>query len=271
MFLFFDMLLTRIRFLLAKVQLDEINGSKGNERKALRALPRSPDEAYQKILRRLGNQNTITKKSAFRTLSWILYARRPLQMQELLAAVQVDQGEPSDESAADIVDHCQGFVSHDKASDILRFVHGTVKTFLEEHIKSESESGIGRYVLSHRDLAKTCLKCLESDVFDTPCSDKKALEERLDRCKFTQYAVLLWRVHITGKAEHDPEIQKAVGYVFGPEIKRKTILQMENYVKSTWGNTETPTRTRLIHVLAANGLTTICRRFTKEPEMRRGR
>lgn len=192
-------------------------------------------------------------------------------MQEFLAADQVDQGEPSDEGAADIVDHCQGLVSHDQTSDILRFVHGTVKIFLEERIKLPCESGIGRYILSPQDLAKTCLKCLESDIFDNPCPDKKTLEERLDRCKFARYAVLFWRVHITTEAEHDHEIQKAIGYVFGPEIKRKTILQMENYVKSTWGNTETPTRTRLVHVLAANGLTTICKRFSNDLENRRGR
>jgi len=104
-------------------------------------------------------------------------------------------------------------------------------------------------------------------MFDTPCANKETIEERLDRSKFIRYAVQFWGVHADGEAEQDLKIRKAIENVFGPEKKRKTILQIENYVKSTWGNSETPTRTRLIQVLAVNGVTTICKRFLNESKM----
>jgi hypothetical protein len=251
-------LLTENRFLLAKVQLDEVVRSRGHEKEALQELPCSPDEAYLKSLCRLEKQAEKTVKTAFQALSWILYSRRPLQMKELLAAVKTDSDKTSQEDADNIVEQCQGLVFHEKGTDVVRFVHGTVKFFLEKFINLRGKSGFGQYFLSNVELAKTCLTCLASNIFDGPCSDKQALDERLDRFKFGRYSAQFWSVHVKGDGEKCPEIQQAILDIFGPATKRKAILQIEKYVNSNWGDTGIPTRTKLIHVVAVNGLTTIC-------------
>jgi hypothetical protein len=141
----------------------------------------------------------------------------------------------------------------------VRFVHGTVKLFVGKRIELENESNICRNFLSNNDLAKTCLTYLGLNVFDTPCLDKTILEERLHRYKFSRYVAQFWSFHTKGAAENDSDIRDAVVTIFESHMRRKTILQIEKYVLSTWGDPKIPTRTKLIHVIAINGLTTICR------------
>ena len=241
----------------------------GTEREALKQLPRSPDEAYNNILRRLDKQTPRTKEKTFQILSWILYAGRPLQLKEVCAAVNGSSGDLYNEDADAIVENCQGLIFHDKDNDIVSFVHGTVKVFLGGHIKSQGR--FSTYFLSNGKLANFCLIYLRDNPFDTPCANKETLEERLERYNFARYAAQFWSLHTRRDGEKHPKICEAIIEVFENKDKRKAILQIENYAKSSWGNSKTPTRTRLIHVIAENGLTMSYESLLNDPELSKDR
>ena len=61
--------------------------------KALKKLPVDQIEAYNDVVTRIRAAGSFTSDIANQTLTWIFHAARPLQMDELLEALSVEEGQ----------------------------------------------------------------------------------------------------------------------------------------------------------------------------------
>ena len=133
---------------------------------ALRALPTKLSTAYHEVIDRITTQDAETEGAGMQTLAWIFHAARPLKMDELRVALDVEKGSPNADRApqfspVDVIEMCHSLVVHEESSGVVRFVHPTV----QEYLKSFNLSKLG--------LAKTCLSYLEHELFDGICSDQE--------------------------------------------------------------------------------------------------
>jgi hypothetical protein len=69
---------------------------------ALTTMPKSTDAAFKDILERIQQQHPDTTIMALRALTWCLYARRPLHMDELRVAVVVEDGDGEPKDGEDV-------------------------------------------------------------------------------------------------------------------------------------------------------------------------
>lgn len=219
----------------------------------LTSLPKSIDEAYAKLLNRLEGDD---KRLAFKILSWIYYALRPLLMEELREALSVRLGQTRLNSQAllargDIIECCQGLVVLEKSSDTVRFTHQTVKNFLQkEHVKD---------LLSANDIANFCLTYLSFDNFNMS-DDRQEREKRAQMYHFIRYATSFWGIHCRGDPENSADIQLAILSLFAPETKRSSFLKMESYLQFPDATLEIDcySHQTLLHIIARVGLAKMC-------------
>jgi hypothetical protein len=219
-------------------------------------MPTELFDLYETIMSGITQSQDDSKQLALGTLTWVLYAKRPLHIDELRVAMAIEEGDSrlDDEdltSAQTLVKVCGSFVIYDKDSGVVELAHETVKEFLlSRHLCQ---------LLSEVDIAKTCLTYLLFDGFNGPCPDEAALLARFHNFRFGLYAAQFWGIHTKGKAELDPHIQQAVLSLLASEKTKDSMLQMEAYANSTWGDSTFTSGQTLLHVIAAKGLGTMCR------------
>ncbi|KAI8295321.1 Vegetative incompatibility protein HET-E-1 [Colletotrichum sp. SAR11_240] len=128
-------------FLLAQLYLDSLQGKRSAKsiKDALRKLASGSsaytnayDEAMERIEGQLEDQVTLAKD----TLSWIVYARRPLKTLELQHALAIEIGTAGLDrenltELEDIGSVCAGLVTVDEESGIIRLVHYTTQEYFE--------------------------------------------------------------------------------------------------------------------------------------------
>ena len=215
---------------------------------ALATLPPTLNKAYEEIMKRI-EKRTGAKKTAIRTLSWILNSGRPLHMDELRELLLIRNGmtklnhndlyEPGY-----ILDACQSLVICGKSSGIVRFAHYAVREFLLKDYKQ---------LRSTTDLAIDCLTYLGFDTFEE--GPTQYIEARLKNYKAFDYITRYWdsyaRDSFATDAESSDEVQRLTLAFLDSDNKRNAMLQVR-------GNDFTLTKTPL-HVLAECGLASICR------------
>ena len=244
----------RCRFLLAEFQLKHVLAKKvpRSMKEALMSLPASLENAYKDIVIRITEKGKDAIQLAWRILSWVFYAFRPLSMDELREAIAVEPEDIELEQNLmdpdDIVEICESLLVHDESSETVRFAHYSVNEFLTNCCMQD--------LLSCVHLANTCLTYLAFKTFDEPYLDKR----RVQRYKFSRYAAQFWALHTKGEAENEPDIQRAVLSLLASENKKDSMLQLETYANSSWGNISFTKGQTLLHVIAKNGLATICKR-----------
>jgi hypothetical protein len=243
-------------FLLAKFQLDHVlNYREPRKRlKALETVPKDMSSAYDEVMERIEKSRSGDKELAMNILSWILRAKRPLFMSELLEALAVEDGDSDLNRECilqpyEVIDCCKSLVIHDETSDSVRFTHFTVQEFIKSRIQQNLPSEIG--------LAKTCLTYLTFDTFDYFVVDEQYALNRMDKFKFSKYAAQFWALHIRGEAEKSSDVQKATLEFLKSVNKRNSMLQIEAYTCSRYGSASFTKRKTLLHVLAEKGLATI--------------
>jgi ankyrin repeat protein len=216
------------------------------------AMPTELFELYETIMSRITVQND--SKLALQTLSWVLYAKRLLFMDELREAAAIREGDRGLNkeylpSAKTLVEICGSFIIYDERSGVVQLAHETVKEFLTLRHSGQ---------LPSERIAKMCLAYLSFDVFDSPCTDKVALDTRVRKYGLCQYAAQFWGPHTRGEAESFPHIQQSVLSLLASENRRNSIGQMAAYnpFSPSLGmiNNET-----LLQIIAAEGLVTTCR------------
>jgi hypothetical protein len=105
---------------------------------SLETLPTDLSEAYSCIVERIKEKKGF--ESAWRILSWLYRAYRPLQLGELIEALSIEKGNTSLDSrlfmsAKVILRRCEGLVSYDRMTDQVRFTHFTVFKFIGTAVK----------------------------------------------------------------------------------------------------------------------------------------
>jgi hypothetical protein len=163
------------------------------------------------------------KTFARRILSWILRGQRILSMDELCEALAVNIGDEDLDrdampSAEMVVTTCGSLVEHDKETGLVKFSHETVRPFLEK-----GESG---NLLSHSDLAKTCLTYLGFPEFEEPVSSVTESVRRVRNFRFSKYAAEFSR-HAR-LAVREEALDKTILTVLSSHQRRVSMLQLRS-------------------------------------------
>jgi len=217
-------------------------------------FPKSPQDVYRTVVNKMLAQKKFGDQP-LRILSWILYAARPLKMEELQEALAVGENvkvllERHKSTLEDIVKSCEPLVDYDKSTRVVKFTHDTVREFLEKNCKDQ--------LYPPRDLAKTCLYYIGLDEFNTPCPDGKAVLIRLEKFKFTEYACEYWGFHGRGTPKDEEDIEEVTFRTLGSS-KLQSVAQINRFV--SFGRVEIPKQSVLFNSLALNGLSTLCKRL----------
>ena len=245
----------KIRFLLCESQLNYVLSSYDPRVmvEALDSLPGSLEMSYKDTMRRIDESLPGAKNLAHKTLSWVFHAPRPLQIDELRELLIV---RPEDKGILDwtlpndlgfVIEPCQGLITYDSDTKIVRFTHYTVQNYLR---------GLVSIVNSDMDLAQTCLTYLSFEIFDEgPLWDVDALHRRMEQYKAGAYVCQFWAFHIKERAEQSAHVQSAVLSVLSSQNRRDAIVQMESYGQSQHPYVQGQT---LLHIVARVGLEQIC-------------
>ncbi|KAI1277126.1 hypothetical protein F5Y07DRAFT_113956 [Xylaria sp. FL0933] len=126
-------------FLLARLHFNSLIGK--DTRKAIRKTllmlatgSNAYDDAYESAMERIRAQPEGQAKRAEQVLSWIVCAKRLLEVEELQHALAVEPGEPELDrenipEVEDMVSVCAGLVTVDEESGIVRLVHYTTQDY----------------------------------------------------------------------------------------------------------------------------------------------
>jgi len=172
-------------------------------RVALSHLPTKLDEVYDEVLRRIYSQESHLARLAEQTLSWISYAFRPLTIRELQSALGVEPGDTTfdidgiiEESV--LISVCEGLITIDEESRIIRLVHHTTQVYLERIRDSQFPS-------AEVDIARICITYLSFDDFADGCCGPDwhggGLFYKLQKYPLLRYAATYWGYHTRGKPE----------------------------------------------------------------------
>ena len=251
---------SNLRFLLVRFQLKHILANPANIRSTFPSLPKNVPDAYEDIIQRI--EKSEHKSIAFKVLSWVLLAKRVLNMRELQEALSVEDGMktliPETEMIHPrfIVQSCESLVIHDDDTQTVRLIHYTLSDFLHGECRS--------VLLSAVEIARTCLTYLGLDEFEVPCRQKELVKLRLETHRFADYAVRFCGVHAQGDAELDDDIQRLVLQISATAARMTSLLEIrkiERYYRYNWSRDicETP-----LHYASRHGLSTICKRLLNE-------
>lgn len=192
-------------------------------RKALRSLPNTLDETYDRILLKVSEEN---HSLAIRLLRWLAFSARLLTLEEMAEILSIDDGDEiprfdSDQrlrDPRDILDICSTLVtvfSDDKSDSWLRLAHLSVKEYL---ISERTQVGAAsRYYLSNElanaAISRACLAYLLH--FDEEDSLILCTPESLS---LGQYAAEFWILHAQahGQLIAQESFQKLIISLFRP-------------------------------------------------------
>lgn len=256
-----------------RLQVEELNNAVGttNIKNILKHLPRSLDEFHDKALSRISNFEKNSRREAFDILSWIYYAKRPLRMNELLAAVsRVDVVKDSSMGSEEHLPYnieklCEGLAEYDTDSGIVGFTHSTVQEFFKNRLCSVAAKPDPCFTdnfLSNVDSAMVCLNCIGSVDF-RECKPSNLLEgyegyydyltALLQQTTFLRYSVRFWSHHVR-EAEQSEAVQQAFFHVFASKNTRIGIHEVKEITRSKIGSFFIPANYSLLHFAAENGL-----------------
>lgn len=192
------------RFLAARLHLESLT-SKTNRRAVKKALPELPSTLYgnyDDAMERIKQQHT--EELALRVLLWIVYAARPLRLEELQHAIAVDELEPDDRCISEesltppsiLINACAGMIKIDEASNIIGLVHKTTQEYFDQN-------GPKLFPHAHSDIGTRCLNYLSLEVFsEGVCESRWEYEYRLSENVLLEYAAQNLGYHMRGMVEH---------------------------------------------------------------------
>lgn len=131
-------------------------------RRNLKGLPKSPDEFYEKAMRRILNQE-IHQNLATETLTWLVFCMRTISFKEVQHALAIQKGDKlfhTDRlvTAERLTAACAGIVLVDTEADSIRLAHYTAAEYLRVEKAELFQRG-------HSKLAERCLTYLNFDEF----------------------------------------------------------------------------------------------------------
>lgn len=191
--------------------MDEIQQylSPGDVREALRQPGKTEEQFYDEAMDRINSSDNmgIRRRLGFRTLGWVLRAKRPLRFEEIQDALAMSGfiGAKSPRARSrgefnireqDMLTACHGLVIIESKTRLVALAHATVKEYLVSTCCAKIPFDIDA------DLAEICLSYISDDIFSNgPCNDDDSFANRLDKNLFYSYAAQHWGEHVRGRLE----------------------------------------------------------------------
>lgn len=229
------------RFLLARLQFESLT-DKTNPRKLQQALLQlsggstALESEYDKALVRIDQQRDGFRELAYKVLTWIVYARRELYIDELREAVAIYEGMDDIDHETDLDEEeqlasvCAGLVRIDREAGVMRLVHHTTQRYLEKVLPKRSEGEIA--------VARDCLTYLTMDIFKQSLLEQEPVAYHLlQKYRLFWYASDHWGRHIKPEFEQDliPYID---GLLSSPELVKAAIrFLFEDVIHDVVGST----------------------------------
>jgi hypothetical protein len=219
-------------------------------------------DVYRQVFNRIGKSKA--KTTVIKVVSWLFHARRPLHIDELREAIsiRIRQTKPAKLFLHQelLVQYCQGLVTVDEESSIVRFTHSTVREYLQRLYETDNTA-----LWSEVDIARACLTYLTLDVFEEgPCPDKESHFRRSQVRVFYNYVAQFWGSYTRGKGEEDSEVRNTVLRLFKSSQKRAALRQQQLLIQVPWNPSDIfqfsafQLSTWLpIHIVAHEGLSTL--------------
>ncbi|KAI0179529.1 hypothetical protein GGR52DRAFT_310361 [Hypoxylon sp. FL1284] len=191
-------------FLLCRIHLDSLSKAitLRDVKRELERIPQGENilkDTYDYAMERIRDQGRRIKSFALQVICWILFARRPLKLAELLCGLSVSPGDVElDEDAvgeeSDITNYCAGLVVVEGKSKTVRFVHYTTQEYFN------MLKGTDEFVHGHGDIALSCIIFLGLDSLSLPKDGHVAQMSTLrwplqEEAPFFVYAALNFGYH----------------------------------------------------------------------------
>ena len=129
------------------------------------------------MLKRVEDQNQFSRDLAFKALTWLSYAQRPMTALELQHALAVEAGKESLNienlvDAKELILVCGGFVVVTAESNIVTFIHTTASGYFRYQRETRMANGQAA-------IASMCLTYVSFDCFaDGRCANDEAVRQR---------------------------------------------------------------------------------------------
>ena len=214
-----EMLLRRIlnrsngNFLWTSLVLQELADTPSVQQayEVLDSVPNGMDDLYSRILDAL-MANYRNRNIARAILSWVVCAMRPLSVEELKGALDLDINVTLPRLGQTIASLTGNLVFVD-ASNKVQLVHQTVRAFLtREGAITDAQKAFG--IVRHRDhlhISNVCIEYLSGPEFQTPRYRRSSLSGRaVKRSAFATYAITHFSDHVVRSFAEDEALLKAM-------------------------------------------------------------
>ncbi|KAJ6521461.1 hypothetical protein DFH09DRAFT_1192711 [Mycena vulgaris] len=189
-------------FLLAKLHIDSLTTKHTVKavRAALTNMPDDLDSTYDEVVDRINRQSEDDKTLAWRTISWVTNAKRPLRPSELREALAVEPGttelDPDNRLDMDtILSVCAGLIVINEADKRVRLIHYTMQTYFDAVQARE-------FPRAQTDITMTCITYLSFNIFSRDLYDPMILN-LFHQNSLLDYAVEYCWMHARGRPELD--------------------------------------------------------------------
>ncbi|KAF7891829.1 hypothetical protein EAF00_008131 [Botryotinia globosa] len=168
-----------------------------NRREALRELPPDLPKSYQRILDRVNRSSKENQTLVRHTLLWVVYAKKPLTITQLLQALAVRSGDETFEkenmtTLDELLNWCSSLIRQKSQSDELELAHFTVKEYLSSI--SEKCDPVCCNFLSLSKFDGNLLPVTKSDSKTTDFNE--AWKEFEENYSFMKYVPRFWPMHV---------------------------------------------------------------------------
>jgi ankyrin repeat protein len=188
---------------------------------ALATVPTGMEKAYVLLLERIEKRR---RPTVIKILSWLYRALRPLKQDEIREAIAVRVGAKNLSKPLlpldSLIQYCQGLVTMDDNTEVVRFSHFTVKEFLSlKHYEDQ--------LLSLVDCSRICLTYMNFEVFEMGlCKDEEHYIQRRNQYPLSEYVAWFWGTYTKGQAEEDEQVTDALYTFFKSKQKHAALRQI---------------------------------------------
>lgn len=193
----------------------------GHFSRALRHLPTDLTKTFDAAIKRITKQTPFYINIATQALSWLLFSERPVTIDEVKCAIELDEVELQEARSNDdfslavdrITSSCGGIVSIDQTHKILRPIHESAL----DHIRKSSIIPLD----PHTAIAQQCLKYLLLRDFEEYLSPKVDVQGCVRRYPLARYAAQHWFRHV-----HQARRSESLDELVIKFLKRKDAVSM---------------------------------------------
>jgi hypothetical protein len=182
-------------------------------RLALRQLPPTLEGVYAIIIAQIHKGAPLSMLLAKKALRWLLCAQQALRSDEFLKALSADLNISNMTiTVENLLNICCNLVKYDSELDVVRFIHLSVREYLESREPEYEKS------LSHSAVATTCLQT----CFYGSKPKRKGYLKNAQNKTFYDYAIVYWPVHCVQSSTY--RRQGKLGKLFNDFIYDKKYL-----------------------------------------------